>query len=154
MMRRFFSRSVLVLICTVPSCMEYAALNPDDLPGDIGRAQRPAAEAVMTADSYLELVLIFMGWLMNNALWHVITATGLFTLPLIFRIAGIWLALRETGEDEDAKGFAALARTEHVLYLSFVVMMFCAGPVWDTDLSAMYFDRIPALRMAVTTGEK
>ncbi len=95
----------------------------------------------MTADSYLELVLVFMGWLMNNALWNVITATGLFTLPLIFRIAGIWLALREAGEDEDAKGVAALARTEHVLYLSFVVMMFCAVPVWDTDLSAMYFDR-------------
>ena len=95
----------------------------------------------MTADSYLELVLVFTGWLMNNALWNIITATGLFTLPLIFRLAGIWLTLRESGDDEEAKGFSALARTEHVLYVSFVVMLFCAVPVWSTDISAMYFDR-------------
>lgn len=27
----------------------------------------------MTADSYLEMVLVFMGWLINNSLWMIIT---------------------------------------------------------------------------------
>ena len=36
----------------------------------------------MTADSYLEMVLVLMGWLINNALWTIITTTGIFAIPL------------------------------------------------------------------------
>lgn len=58
----------------------------------------------MTADSYLEMVLVFMGWLINNALWMIITTTGIFAIPLAFKIAGVWLKVREEGDDEGNKG--------------------------------------------------
>jgi hypothetical protein len=62
----------------------------------------------MTADSYLEMVLVLMGWLINNALWTIITTTGIFAIPLAFKIAGVWLKVREEGDDEGNKGALAL----------------------------------------------
>lgn len=95
----------------------------------------------MTTDSYLELVLVFIGWLINNALWIIITTTGIFAIPLAFKIVGVWLKVREEGDDEGNKGTLALPRMEHILYVAFVVMMFCAMPVWDVDISTMRFDK-------------
>ncbi|MCX9048727.1 conjugal transfer protein TraG N-terminal domain-containing protein [Citrobacter portucalensis] len=95
----------------------------------------------MTADSYLEMVLVFMGWLINNALWMIITTTGIFAIPLAFKIAGVWLKVREEGDDEGNKGALALPRMEHVLYVAFVVIMFCAMPMQDIDITTMKFDR-------------
>ena len=95
----------------------------------------------MTADSYLEMVLVLMGWLINNALWTIITTTGIFAIPLAFKIAGVWLKVREEGDDEGNKGALALPRMEHVIYIAFVVIMFCAMPIQDVDISTMKFDR-------------
>ena len=95
----------------------------------------------MTADSYLEMVLVLMGWLINNALWTIITTTGIFAIPLAFKIAGVWLKVREEGDDEGNKGALALPRIEHVIYVAFVVIMFCAMPIQDVDISTMKFDR-------------
>ncbi|STU95803.1 TraG-like protein, N-terminal region [Klebsiella variicola] len=58
----------------------------------------------MTADSYLEMVLVFMGWLINNALWMIITTTGIFAIPLAFKIAGVWLKVREEGMMKGIRG--------------------------------------------------
>lgn len=61
----------------------------------------------MTADSYLEMVLVFMGWLINNALWMIITTTGIFAIPLAFKIAGVWLKVREEGMMKGIRGAGA-----------------------------------------------
>ncbi|REF26075.1 hypothetical protein BDD26_0644 [Xenorhabdus cabanillasii] len=37
----------------------------------------------MTTNSYLEYFLTLLGWVVNNGLWHMLIATGLFTLPLV-----------------------------------------------------------------------
>lgn len=95
----------------------------------------------MTADSYLEFFLVFLGWLINNALWAIITTTGLFALPLVFKVVGIWLKARNEGDDEGNKGALALPRIEQVLYVAFVVMLFCAMPFKDVDLTVMKFDQ-------------
>ncbi|MFS6933747.1 conjugal transfer protein TraG N-terminal domain-containing protein [Klebsiella oxytoca] len=95
----------------------------------------------MTTDSYLEFFLVFLGWLINNALWTIITTTGLFALPLALKVSGVWLKVRTEGDDEGNKGALALPRIEQVLYVAFVVIMFCAMPFKDVDLTVMKFDQ-------------
>ncbi|EKN3597338.1 conjugal transfer protein TraG N-terminal domain-containing protein [Yersinia enterocolitica] len=95
----------------------------------------------MTADSYLEFFLVFLGWIINSALWTIFTSTGLFALPLVLKIVGIWLKVRTEGDDEGNKGTLALPRIEQVVYVAFVVILFCAMPFKDVDLSTMKFDR-------------
>lgn len=51
----------------------------------------------MTTNSYLEYFLTLLGWLINNGLWDVLLGTGLFALPLVFKVIGIWLRVREEG---------------------------------------------------------
>lgn len=51
----------------------------------------------MTANSYLEYVLTLLGWLVNNGVWHTLTATGLFALPLLAKLVSMWLKARGQG---------------------------------------------------------
>lgn len=52
----------------------------------------------MTTNSYLEYFLTLLGWLVNNGLWDVLVSTGLFALPMAFKVVGIWLKVREEGK--------------------------------------------------------
>lgn len=94
----------------------------------------------MITNSYLEYFLTLLGWVINNGLWVILTDTGLFALPLIFKIVGIWLKVREEGEDEGNKGMLSLPRIESVLYGAFVVMLACCVPVIDVSLQTLEFD--------------
>ncbi len=51
----------------------------------------------MTTNNYLEYFLTLLGWLVNNGLWDLLIGTGLFALPLAFKVIGIWLKVREEG---------------------------------------------------------
>ncbi|HEN3655537.1 TPA: conjugal transfer protein TraG N-terminal domain-containing protein [Yersinia enterocolitica] len=103
----------------------------------------------MTTDSYLEFFLVFLGWLINNSLWTVITTTGLFALPLVLKVAAVWLKVRTEGDDEGNKGTLALSRIEQVLYVAFVVILFCAMPFKEVDLSVMKFDRTRSIQCGI-----
>ncbi|MDI7245840.1 conjugal transfer protein TraG, partial [Providencia rettgeri] len=67
----------------------------------------------MMTNSYLEYFLTLLAWVVNNGLWSVLTSTGLFALPLAFKVIGIWLKVREEGEDEGNKGSLAIVRIEN-----------------------------------------
>lgn len=43
----------------------------------------------MTANSFLEYFLVLFGWVMNNAMWSILSNTGLFALPLVVRVLGV-----------------------------------------------------------------
>ena len=51
----------------------------------------------MMTNSYLEYFLTLLGWLINNGLWGCWSVIGLFVLPLLFKVAAIWLKVREEG---------------------------------------------------------
>jgi hypothetical protein len=104
----------------------------------------------MTANSFLEYFLVLFGWVMNNALWNILTSTGLFALPIVFKIAGVWLKVREEGADEGNKGLLALPRIEHVIYVSYCVMLFCCIPLLPVDISAIKFDTSRAKQCGVS----
>ncbi|ECA1950190.1 conjugal transfer protein TraG [Salmonella enterica subsp. enterica serovar Virchow] len=94
----------------------------------------------MTANSILEYILVFFGWLLNNAMWDILSGTGLYLLPLVFKGAGIWLKAREEGVDEGNQGMLTLPRIENSLYVSYLVICFCCTPVFPVDISTMKFD--------------
>lgn len=72
----------------------------DASPADSDRTQRSTiiGEQHMTSHSYLEYVLTLLSWLVSNSIWHSITATGLFALPL--KLISVGLKAREPGADE------------------------------------------------------
>ncbi|MCA6220300.1 conjugal transfer protein TraG N-terminal domain-containing protein [Photorhabdus antumapuensis] len=94
----------------------------------------------MTTYSYLEYFLTLLGWMVNNGLWNVLLATGLFVLPLTFKIIGIWLKVREEGEDEGNKGMLSVTRIENTLYGAFLVMIACCVPLVNVSLSTITYD--------------
>lgn len=94
----------------------------------------------MTTNSYLEYFLTLLGWVINNGLWNVMLSTGLFALPLAFKIVGIWLRVREEGEDEGNKGMLSLPRIESALYGAFFVMLACCVPLINVSLSSLQYD--------------
>lgn len=98
----------------------------------------------MTTNSYLEYFLTLLGWLVNNGLWDVLVSTGLFALPLAFKVVGIWLKVREEGEDEGNKGMLSLPRIENALYGAFFVMIACCVPLIQVSLSTLEFDKTRA----------
>lgn len=103
----------------------------------------------MTANSFLEYFLVLFGWMLNNALWNILLGTGLFALPLVFKVLGIWLKVREEGADEGNKGVLALPRVEHAIYVSFCVMLFCCIPLLSVDISTIQFDSSRAKQCGV-----
>ncbi|EGT3611595.1 conjugal transfer protein TraG [Morganella morganii] len=94
----------------------------------------------MMTNSYLEYFLTLLAWVVNNGLWAVLTSTGLFVLPLVFKVLGIWLKVREEGEDEGNKGTLAIVRIENAVYGAFVVIIFCCVPLMDVSVSTLKFD--------------
>lgn len=104
----------------------------------------------MTANSFLEYFLVLFGWVMNNAMWSILSNTGLFALPLVFRVLGVWLKVREEGADEGNKGLLALPRIEHALYVSYLVMLFCCIPLLPVDISTIKFDSSRAKQCGVS----
>ncbi|WP_431022199.1 TraG-N domain-containing protein [Erwinia rhapontici] len=104
----------------------------------------------MTANSFLEYFLVLFGWMLNNALWNILLSTGLFALPLVFKVLGIWLKVREEGADEGNKGVLALPRVEHAIYVAFCVMIFCCVPLLPVDISTMKFDASRAKQCGIS----
>ncbi len=49
--------------------------------------------------------------------------------------------LAKRGDDEGNKGTLALVRIEHVIYVAFVVLMFCVTPVVNVDVNTIKFNK-------------
>ncbi|WOY02039.1 conjugal transfer protein TraG N-terminal domain-containing protein [Dickeya fangzhongdai] len=94
----------------------------------------------MITNSYLEYFLTLLGWVINNGLWNILIGTGLFAAPLAFKIVGIWMRVREEGEDEGNKGMLSLPRIENAIYGAFIVMLACCVPLINVSLSAIEYD--------------
>ncbi|WP_404317468.1 conjugal transfer protein TraG N-terminal domain-containing protein [Klebsiella oxytoca] len=98
----------------------------------------------MNTNSYLEYFLTLLGWMVNNGIWDMLVGTGLFALPLTFRIIGEWIRVREEGEDEGNKGLLLVPRLEHVIYGAIIVICACCIPLIEVSLSTLKFDTTKA----------
>lgn len=106
----------------------------------------------MTANSVIEYILVFFGWVLNNAMWNIIFGTGLYLLPLVFKCTAVWLKTREEGFDEGNKGLLLQPRLEHALYVPYLVILFCILPVAPVDISTMKFDSSRAKQCHVSVA--
>jgi hypothetical protein len=94
----------------------------------------------MLTNSYLEYFLTLLGWVINNGIWDILLGTGLFLVPLIFRVVGVWMKVREEGEDEGNKGLLSLPRIENTLYGAFFVILTCGIPLFNVSVSTLQYD--------------
>ncbi|HDJ1464071.1 TPA: conjugal transfer protein TraG N-terminal domain-containing protein, partial [Serratia rubidaea] len=108
----------------------------------------------MMTNSYLEYFLTLLGWIVNNGLWELLVSSGLFVLPLLFKVVGIWLKVREEGEDEGNKGMLSLPRIENLLYGAFFVMLACCLPLMNVSLDTIKYDSCRASTCGTWTPKK
>ena len=53
---------------------------------------------------YLEYYLTLVGWIVNNGVWNILVASGMFALPFVAIVIHEWLRARAEGADEGNKG--------------------------------------------------
>ena len=53
-----------------------------------------------TVDSYFEYFTTLLGWILSNAMWELITQTGLVFLPFLGYVISFFLKAREQGADK------------------------------------------------------
>ena len=58
---------------------------------------------------YLEYYLTLVGWIVNNGIWNILVASGVFALPFVVIVVQEWLRARAEGADEGNKGSARSA---------------------------------------------
>ncbi|MEA3785699.1 MULTISPECIES: hypothetical protein [Enterobacter] len=94
----------------------------------------------MTTHSYLEYVLTILGWLINIGIWDTITATGLFTLPLLFRLFTLWLKAHEQSSNKSNAGALTLTWMVNMIYVALLVIIFTCIPLLNIDITTMKYD--------------
>ena len=90
---------------------------------------------------YLEYYLTLVAWIINNGIWDVLVASGIFSLPFLAIIVQEWLKARAEGADEGNKGVLSSMRIENRVWVAIVVILFAGIPFIQVDLSTIQFDR-------------
>lgn len=90
---------------------------------------------------YLEYYLTLVAWIINNGIWDVLVASGIFALPFLAIIVQEWLKARAEGADEGNKGVLSSMRIENRVWVAIVVILFAGIPFIQVDLSTIQFDR-------------
>ncbi|WP_339430151.1 conjugal transfer protein TraG N-terminal domain-containing protein [Pseudomonas taetrolens] len=94
----------------------------------------------LTTTDYLEYYLTLVGWIINNGLWQVLVASGVFALPFLTIILQEWLRARAEGADEGNKGVLSAMRIENRVWVAIVMILFAGIPFIPVDLSTLKFD--------------
>ncbi|CAM8820064.1 conjugal transfer protein TraG N-terminal domain-containing protein [Burkholderia pseudomallei] len=89
---------------------------------------------------YLEYYLTLVGWLVNNGIWNVLVASGVFAIPFAAIVLQEWLRARGEGADEGNKGVLSALRIENRVYVAIVVILFAGMPFIPVNLSTLQFD--------------
>jgi TraG-like protein, N-terminal region len=90
---------------------------------------------------YLEYYLTLVGWIVNNGIWNVLVASGVFALPFLAMILQEWLKARTEGAEEGNKGVLSSIRIENRVWVAIVVIMFAGIPFIPVNFSTIQFDQ-------------
>src|SRR5690606_33431696 len=90
---------------------------------------------------YLEYYLTLVAWIINNGIWDVLVASGIFALPFLAIVVQEWLKARAEGADEGNKGVLSSMRIENRVWVAIVVILFAGIPFIPVDLGTIQFDR-------------
>ncbi|HBR1079921.1 TPA: conjugal transfer protein TraG N-terminal domain-containing protein [Klebsiella quasipneumoniae subsp. quasipneumoniae] len=89
---------------------------------------------------YLDYYLTLLGWIVNNGIWNVLVASGVFALPFLAIILQEWLRARSEGADEGNKGLLSTLRIESRIWVAIVVILFAGIPFIPVDFATLKFD--------------
>ncbi|MDY7815163.1 conjugal transfer protein TraG N-terminal domain-containing protein [Burkholderia pseudomallei] len=90
---------------------------------------------------YLEYYLTLVAWLVNNGLWNVLVASGVFALPFAAIVLQEWLRARSEGAEEGNKGVLSAVRIETRVWMAIVVILFAGIPFIPVNLGTIQFDQ-------------
>lgn len=90
---------------------------------------------------YLEYYLTLVAWLVNNGLWNVLVASGVFALPFAAIVLQEWLRARGEGAEEGNKGVLSAIRIETRVWTAIVVILFAGIPFIPVNLGTIQFDQ-------------
>lgn len=93
-----------------------------------------------TVDSYFEYFTTLLGWILSNAMWELITQTGLVFLPFLGYVISFILKAREQGADEGNKGELFFTWLEQKVYVAILVLIFTCIPVFGMSLNTLQFN--------------
>lgn len=102
---------------------------------------------------YLEYYLTLVAWIINNGIWDVLVASGIFALPFLAIVVQEWLKARAEGADEGNKGVLSSMRIENRVWVAIVVILFAGIPFIPVDLSTLQFDRSRSQQCQVNVPE-
>lgn len=100
---------------------------------------------------YLEYYLTLVAWIVNNGIWNVLVASGIFALPFLAIVLQEWLRARAEGADEGNKGVLSSIRIENRVWVAIVVIMFAGIPFIPVNLSTIQFDQTRSTQCQVNT---
>ncbi|MFL9883179.1 conjugal transfer protein TraG N-terminal domain-containing protein [Paraburkholderia agricolaris] len=100
---------------------------------------------------YLEYYLTLVAWVVNNGIWNVLVASGIFALPFLAIVLQEWLRARAEGADEGNKGVLSSIRIENRVFVAIVVIMFAGMPFIPVNLSTIQFDQTRSVQCQVNT---
>lgn len=103
--------------------------------------------------NYLEYYLTLVGWIVNNGIWNILVASGVFALPFAAIVIQEWLKARAEGADEGNKGVLSSARIENRVWVAIVVILFAGIPFIPVNLSTIQFDRSRSTQCQVDVPE-
>ena len=102
---------------------------------------------------YLEYYLTLVSWIVNNGIWSVLVASGVFAVPFLAIVIQEWLKARAEGADEGNKGVLSSARIENRVFVAIVVIMFAGIPFIDVDLNIIRYDQSRSTQCQVSVPE-
>jgi hypothetical protein len=102
---------------------------------------------------YLEYYLTLVAWVINNGIWNILVASGIFAIPFIAIIMQEWLKARGEGVDEGNKGALSAIRIENRVWVAIVVLLFAGVPMITIDLSTIKYDEGRAIQCQVSVPQ-
>ncbi|WP_434025735.1 conjugal transfer protein TraG N-terminal domain-containing protein [[Pseudomonas] boreopolis] len=102
---------------------------------------------------YLEYYLTLVSWIVNNGIWNVLVASGVFAIPFLAIVIQEWLKARSEGADEGNKGVLSSARIENRVFVAIVVIMFAGIPFIDVDFNTIKYDQARSTQCQVRVPE-
>ncbi len=102
---------------------------------------------------YLEYYLTLVGWIVNNGIWNILVASGIFALPFLAIVLHEWLRARAEGADEGNKGVLSSMRIENRVFVAIVVILFAGIPFIPVSLSTIHFDTTRSQQCQVNVAQ-
>ncbi len=102
---------------------------------------------------YLEYYLTLVGWIVNNGIWNILVASGMFALPFVAIVIHEWLRARAEGADEGNKGVLSSMRIENRVWVAIVVILFAGIPFIPVDLATIKFDTTRSAQCQVSVPQ-